>query len=248
MTGGAGGQTPGVPSARFGARSLLAGLALLLVAVPFGLLLFLVQDQWDPLLDADEGARDSLHTFATHHAGFVTAMKAISWAGNGALYWVIFGGVAVWLAHRGLRRLALFVAVTLLGSALLNQAVKHAVDRARPVLDHPVAHANGLSFPSGHAQGATVSVLVLLLVFAPVLHGARRRAAVLAAAAWVIVVCFSRVALGVHYVSDVAAGCVLGAAWVAATTALFRAWRRDEGRPSVDPDRGLEPEAAGRLS
>jgi hypothetical protein len=40
----------------FGARALLAALALGLVAVPFGLLLFLVEDKWSPLLDVDSGA------------------------------------------------------------------------------------------------------------------------------------------------------------------------------------------------
>jgi hypothetical protein len=36
--------------ARFGARAIAAAAALGLVAVPFGLLLFLVQDKWPPLL------------------------------------------------------------------------------------------------------------------------------------------------------------------------------------------------------
>jgi membrane-associated phospholipid phosphatase len=233
--------------ARFGVRALLAATALLLVAVPFGLLLFLVQDHWDPLLDADQGARDGLHAFAVDHAWFVSAMKAVSLAGNGVLYWIVFGAVAVWLATRGLKRLSAFVVVTVLGSALLNQAVKHAVRRSRPVLPDPVAHAGGLSFPSGHAQSATVAMLVLLLVFAPVLRGRSRGVAVVAAVAWVVLVSFSRVALGVHYASDVLAGIVLGAAWVAATTALFSAWRREEGRPPVDADRGLEPESAPQL-
>ena len=58
---------------------------------------------------------------------------------------------------------------------------------------------------------------------------------------------FSRVALGVHFVSDVLAGYVLGAAWVASMIALFNLWRRESGRPGVDPGGGLEPENAERL-
>jgi undecaprenyl-diphosphatase len=41
---------------------------------------------------------------------------------------------------------------------------------------------------------------------------------------------FSGVALGVHYASDVLAGYVLSAAWVAAMTPAFAARRREHGR------------------
>lgn len=54
-------------AARFGARSVLAGVALALVAVPFALLLVLVEDKWRPLLEADAGARDDLHRYALSH-------------------------------------------------------------------------------------------------------------------------------------------------------------------------------------
>jgi undecaprenyl-diphosphatase len=109
-------------------------------------------------------------------------------------------------------------------------------------LPDPVAHANGMSFPSGHAQSATVAAAVLLLVFLPALRGARRRLAVVVAVAFVAAIGFARVALGVHYVSDVLAGYALGAAWVAAMTASFSAWRRELGHRGVDLEEGLEPE------
>ena len=233
---------------RFGARAVLAGTALALVAVPFALLLFLVQDKWRPLLRIDRGARDDLHAYAVAHDAFVSAMRTLSTAGSAPVYIAVFGLLAAWLLWRRLPRLALFVVVTMVGGSILNAVVKSLVDRARPVLPDPVAHANGLSFPSGHAQSAMVAALVMLLVFLPVLHGARRVVAVAAAVLWVLAIGFSRVALGVHYVSDVLAGYVLGAAWVALMTAVFGAWRRERGRPPVDPAEGLEPEAAPRLA
>jgi undecaprenyl-diphosphatase len=235
------------PAGRFGTRALLAALALTLVAVPFSLLLFLVEDRWRPLLRVDNGARDDVHAYALHHHWSVTVAKVLSTIGSTPVYLVIFAALAGWLAHRGLRRLALFVVVTMVGSALLNLLVKTAVHRARPVLPDPVAHAHGLSFPSGHAQGIAVGAGVLLLVFLPVLRRPWRRVAVVVALAMVFAIGAARVALGVHYVSDVLAGYVLGAAWLAAMTAAFSAWRRDRGRSDVDPARGLEPEHAGRL-
>jgi undecaprenyl-diphosphatase len=228
---------------RFGIRAALAGLALVLVALPFGLLLLLVRGRWDPLLDIDQGASTGLHAFALRHDAFVTVLKVLSTIGSAAVYVPLFTALTIWLFVRGRRRLAAFVAVTEAGSPILNALAKGAVDRARPLLPDPVAHAAGHSFPSGHAQGATVAVAVLLLVFLPDLHGRARTAAIVAAPTWVIAVCFSRVGLGVHYVSDVVAGVILGLAWVAATTALFSAWRQETGAPSVEPAQGLEPEA-----
>src|SRR3954468_22040292 len=102
--------------ARFGARPLLAGLALALVAVPFALLLFLVEDRWRPLLGADGGARDDLHRYALGHPDFVTAMKTLSNSGSAIAWGVVFLLVVAWLLWRRLPRLAVFVVVTVAGS------------------------------------------------------------------------------------------------------------------------------------
>lgn len=246
-------MTPTLPSARstrdarFGARALLAYLALALVAVPFGLLLFFVEDHWRPLAEVDDGARDGMHQLALDHHLLVTALKVLSTIGSAVVYFPLFTGVAVWLLWRRLPRLALFVVVTVGGSALLNALVKLVVHRTRPVVADPVAHAAGMSFPSGHAQSAIVACSVLLLVFLPALHGRLRVAAVVAAAAMVLAIGFARVTLGVHYVSDVLAGYVLGAAWVAAMVAAFNALRRESGRPETTLMRGLEPHHGARL-
>ena len=219
------GRTEG--DTRFAARAVAAGLALGLVAIPFALLLLLVEGEWRPLLRVDEAARDDLNALALDNDGFVEAMKAFSAIGDGLVYWVVFAGVCTWLLYRRRPRTAAFVAVTLLGSMILNRAVKAAVERARPVLDEPVAQAHGLSFPSGHAQSAMVAFTTLLFVAWPRLGPRARRAATAAAAFMVLAIGFSRVALGVHYVSDVLAGYVLGAAWLAAMIAAFDAWRRE---------------------
>jgi membrane-associated phospholipid phosphatase len=241
------GHGKAVRGARFGARAVLAAVALVLVAVPFGLLLFFVQDRWPPLLQVDVAGRDGLHGFAVSHFGFVTVMETLSTIGSWWVYLLVFAVIAGWLLWRRLPRLALFVAVTVGMSPLLNELVKLAVHRSRPVVADPIVHANGASFPSGHAQAAMVGYTVLLLVFLPVLRGWARPAAVGAAVLMVAAIGFSRVALGVHFVSDVLAGYVLGAAWVALMIAVFNLWRRESGRPAVDPVGGLEPENAGQL-
>ncbi|MGB9376131.1 MAG: phosphatase PAP2 family protein [Mycobacteriales bacterium] len=242
------GQVPSAASRRFGVRTALLAVAFVLVTVPFLLLLLLVVDRSSALARLDNGASTSLHGFAVAHPLFVRLMEGFTFLGNSATWFAIFAVVVAWLLWRRLPRLAIFVAVTPALSSLLNSVVKRLVDRTRPVLPDPVSHAAGLSFPSGHAQAAMVGYGVLVLVFLPALHGWWRRVAVALAVALVLAIGFSRVALGVHYVSDVLAGYILGAAWLAVMTAAFSAWRRERGRPAVDPREGLSPEQAGRIS
>ena len=228
-------------------RLLVVGAALATVAVPFVLLLVLVEDRWQPLADADQGARDSLHQYALGHPAFVAVMRFLSDSGSAVAWQVALGVVALWLLWRRLWRLAGFVVVTGIGSSLLNSAVKAAVNRPRPIVDHPLVHLPSASFPSGHAQAAMTGYAVLLLVFLPVISPRWRRPTIACATLMVLAIGFSRVALGAHFVSDVVAGFILGAAWTAAMAALFSAWRLQRGRAAVDPGSGLAPEQAARL-
>ena len=141
----------------------------------------------------------------------------------------------------------MYVAVTGLGTAVLSPLIKQLVDRLRPIVEMPVATAGGPSFPSGHTLAVTVWVGVVLLVLLPVLPPQRRRAAVAVGVVLVVVVGLTRIALGVHFVSDVLAGWLVGTAWLLVTATAFRAWRRHEGLavpPTVD---GLAPEIAHDL-
>ncbi|MEP7191312.1 MAG: phosphatase PAP2 family protein [Actinomycetota bacterium] len=232
-------------SARAGARGVLAATSLALIAIPFSLLLLLVQARWAPLLKVDRGTGDTLHRYAVAHGGFVAVMQLISNFGSSVFWVVALTPVVAWLLWRRLPRMALFVVVTMAGSSLLNAVVKSSVHRLRPALSDPVARAQGLSFPSAHAQAAMAGYAVLLLVFLPVLHGAWRRTGATLAVLAVLAIGFSRIALGVHYVSDVVAGIVLGAAWFAAMAAAFNVMGADRERrahvtaPRSDSSQGL---------
>lgn len=206
---------------------MLTVVALAIATVPFGLLSFLVLSRWTPLLAMDIGARDDLHRYTVTHPAFATAMKTMSTIGSVRVYLPVFVLVVVWLLYRHRPRTAVFAAVTVTGSAVLNAFVKAIVQRARPTVADPVATATGLSFPSGHAQAAVVTYTTLLLLFWSAMRAGWRRVAVTVAALVVLGIGLSRVALSVHYVSDVLAGYVLGAAWVVAATALFDAWRQE---------------------
>ncbi len=223
----------GEPSARLDVRVVLAAVSLALLVFPFGLTLLLVEDRWAPLLRLDRGARDSLHRYAVARPGFVAAMQLISNSGSGAVWAVVLTLSVGWLLWRRLPRLALFVVITAAGSSFLNVMVKTAVHRLRPVLADPVARARGLSFPSAHAQGAVAGYEVLLLVLVPILYGPWRRVVVTYAVLAVLAIGFSRIALGVHYPSDVWGGFMLGSAWVAAMAAAFNVTAVNRQRRAV---------------
>ncbi|HZC53336.1 MAG TPA: phosphatase PAP2 family protein [Mycobacterium sp.] len=230
----------------FGAHAVLAFIAVGLVAVPFSILVLLVTAKSDPMLHVDHDTANSLHSFAVAHPSFTSAMKLVSRIGSPMGWWIVLTPVFGWLIYRRLPRLAAFLAVTALGSSLLNNLIKATVDRARPHLPDPVEIAHGTSFPSGHTQAATVGFGILVLIFLPLARRGLRPWLYAAATLAVALIGFSRIALGVHYLSDVLGGIVIGAAWLLAMTAAFSAWRREEHKPPQYGE-GLEPEQQQRL-
>ena len=104
------------------------------------------------------------------------------------------------------------------GSSLLGWgvsiALKHAFARARPDALFHGTLADGYSFPSGHAMMSAVVFLTLATLVARLAPRTRLRVYAIGVAAGVsALVGLSRVYLGVHWASDVAAGWAAGAAW-----------------------------------
>ena len=217
-------------------------------AVLFVVVLLLVTSSSPGLLRLDRATANDLHRYALSHPGFTSLMRGLSNSGKTVVWFLVMGLVAGWLLRRRLRRLALFVGVTVVGSSVLNNLIKLAVDRARPHLSDPVAFAPGKSFPSGHAQAAIVGYGVLLAVFLPIIPRRWRPAAITAAALLALLIGFSRIALGVHYLSDVIAAYLIGTVWLIGLISAFRTWRRESGRPDTDLDEGLEPEHRDQLA
>lgn len=153
----------------------------------------------------------------------------------------------VW--RRGLHRLTAFLAVTPLGGGIVDTLVKTVVNRPRPVVDHPIVTAFGKSFPSGHAMSSTVTYGALLLVFIPLFSKRGRVLVSVGTVLLVVAVGCSRLLLGVHFLSDVIGGYLLGFAWLTGSTAAFEAWRVDRGRRPTHPlSEGVEPEAREELA
>ncbi|WRZ88610.1 phosphatase PAP2 family protein [Streptomyces sp. NBC_01007] len=228
---------------RFGARLLGSAVIAAIAAVPFGLLLVLVEGRWQPLRRLDAGAARRLHGVALEHPAWTSTLRFLSdrvW--DPLTLRTAVALLTVWLVHRRAWRLAAWSAVTAVSGGVIGLLVKTVVERARPSLEDPVARAPGFSFPSGHAMTATTSFAILLLVLLPVVPRPWRALCWYAAVLSVLGVGFTRVALGVHWFSDVVGGWLLGLAVVALTTWAFEAWRADAGRARAPVGEGLEPE------
>jgi undecaprenyl-diphosphatase len=134
---------------------------------------------------------------------------------------------AVLASRRQWRRLAT-VFVCIAGGLTLNVLMKLAFQRARPVLDDPLLTLTSYSFPSGHVAGSTLMYgLVVAWVFTRTRRPLVRVAVTVAAAGAIALVAFTRMYLGVHYLSDVAAAFAEGVAWLALCLgALTAFWGR----------------------
>ena len=221
----------------------LAGLGgVLVLAVAFGLILALVAVEWAPLRSFDRTVTAGVNGWVSGRPLVVSTLHVLTDLGGSQAAWLLLPLATIWLLVRRAPATATYVAVTGVGLGVLNWGTKALVDRVRPVVDAPVADAPGLSFPSGHAMGSTVTYGVLLLVFLPAVPPRWRRAVIRAVVALVLVVGLTRIGLGVHYPSDVVAGWVFGVLWLAVSTASFRRWRRSEGLHQRPLEEGVAQE------
>ncbi|MEV0582135.1 phosphatase PAP2 family protein [Nonomuraea sp. NPDC050310] len=239
----AGQQTAKNPWANLAVDLTVASLVVALVSVPFLLIAVLVKVTFEPLHGLDQTVAANLHAYALANPD---RTEFVWWWSE------IFGPwpwriavllLAAWAGWRGATRVALWAITTITVGGLLGLLLKIITDRARPEFPDPVAFAPGESFPSGHALSATLGAGVIVLMLLPFMSRKIKIVAWALAAFLALSVAYTRIALGVHWVSDAVGGVLLGIAVIAATTIAFERWRRERGRPPADPHlEGVEPE------
>ena len=151
----------------------------------------------------------------------------ISALGGYTLQWLFGTAGIAWLIAAGKRAEAGGIAVSLIGSSVIDGLLKSWIARPRPELVPHLVQVTNASFPSGHAMISSAVYLTLALMLAEGIErdGWQGRAARVAVVAFfsslAVLIGMSRVYLGVHWPSDVLAGWCFGTAWA------LLVWRGD---------------------
>ena len=157
----------------------------------------------------------------SHPRWFTLPLGALSLAANYGIAWYVIS-LLPWLfgEPRPLAR-ALYVAVPVTAVEAVGVLIKHFVARPRPPIADPsqpkqIPLPFSKSFPSSHASMAVVGTFTVGTLYPALLP---------ALIALTVVLCFSRVYLGVHYLGDVLGGLtfglVVGALWIILVPAPF---------------------------
>jgi len=175
----------------------------------------------------------SASLFGAHHATALSTrvLKVYTQLG-GALVIVPLGVVVAVVESIRQRSIAvvMFLILVVGGQFLVANVIKSFVGRARPHFDQ-LTGFSGTSFPSGHA----VATAACLAAFALVI-GRRRSLGVRALLTGLAVglatgIAWTRVMLGVHWLTDVLGGLALGWAWFALCSVAFGGYQLRFGAP-----------------
>lgn len=173
--------------------------------------------------------------FASHRDGSISdVMRVVTAIGSPVVVVLTVGAVCMFLVATGRWRPGhgwVLIPITLAGAGVSVSIAKSVLDRARPpvALQALGSDADGFGFPSGHAT-LTIAGYGLLAVLL-CRRALRRRSRVIVwsvAAVAITTVGVSRVYLGAHWPTDIAAGWLLGASWLLAWLGVTSWSRRRE--------------------
>lgn len=156
--------------------------------------------------------------------------RTLSTIGSQKVLLPLVAVVAIVLIVRGAGTPAGLLIVIWAGAIELYSVAKNVVDRPRPPMHLWLTSASSTAFPSGHAT-QSLSTFAALAVVAAVAAPIARRPGLALAVGLAAGVGWSRVYLGVHWATDVLAGWLAAACWVALVARVAHTRRTNEASP-----------------
>lgn len=146
----------------------------------------------------------------------------VSWLGDTALPGLVLAAVII-LIYRRRWTAAATVVIASIGAPLIDAVLKRVFQRGRPEDAIEFITGTTWSFPSGHAMSSLVGYSVVAYFrLEREEHPHRRRGIVIATCLIIAAVGFSRLYLGVHFLSDIAGGWLAGGVWLLACLEVYR--------------------------
>jgi undecaprenyl-diphosphatase len=158
--------------------------------------------------------------------------KFFTWLGDGRRRIVVILLFAAWLIWQQRHRAAIVMIVVPALAGVVSSTLKMTFGRARPDLVPHLDSVHDLSFPSGHATSG-VATFFLIAFLLPLPWQPKLKLPLLGAG---LLIALSRPMLGVHWPTDIIAGCMLGyaVALIGARTVAALEKRKPIPQPKIE--------------
>lgn len=170
------------------------------------------------LTEKEDTADKIVSDFVHHHFesnGATQVMKTITYFASKQFLIIAFAAMALWsVLYKKDKRLALELLIIGITGHLINASLKETFKRVRPA-DPLMDPLRNFSFPSGHASSGIIFYgLIAYLIWQSDISKPAKFILSILSIAFALLIGFSRIYLGMHYASDVAAGFCVGFAWL----------------------------------
>jgi membrane-associated phospholipid phosphatase len=167
----------------------------------------------NPFQSTDQGIATWFHERLT--PAFVSVLHALTEFGSGEWIGIVLFALVLFFVWKRWWASLVTLIIAVPCGMLLNEWLKLAVHRDRPFVEGAFVDWSGYSFASGHTIGATLLYGQLLLFVLPLLKTRHLRLlCIFSAASLVLLVGFTRIALGAHFLTDVLAAIIFGIVWL----------------------------------
>jgi membrane-associated phospholipid phosphatase len=151
----------------------------------------------------------------------------VTFLGNALVISAGTGLIGFWFARRRNWKKLILLFSAVAGGALLNLVLKNIFQRTRPAIPGAYMVDTGFSFPSGHSMISLVFYGMIAYLALSYITSKKWKAFIVAGAlAICALIGFSRLYLGVHFLTDVLAGWAAGGLWLAICI-LWDLWQQN---------------------